>query len=252
MSVLIPLILGQAIVGGQGQSSAGDLSGYYNPRREVSFSGVVTGKTKGRAPGYAEGMSILVRTGKTIREVELGPTWYVGRQQAAVNLGDKVKVTGVPLVIDKRQRVVLARQIMRGKSVLALRDNAGNPYWTARRSTRMARSGGSAQRMDTMFQGTIGGMKMFDVNGESYAGYVLNTPNGPMDVAVAPSWYWNNQPTYFNVGDNVRLYGGRPIVVGGTGLGRPPIIVNSFDYSGGSVILSNGGGYVYGGFRNLP
>ena len=268
MSVLIPML---AMAVAQGRPSAGDLDGYYNPRREISFSGTVTGKTKGTAPGYAEGISILVKSGKAFREVELGPTWFVGRQQATVKLGDKVRVVGVPLRLDKRQTVVLARQIVRGRSVLALRDPRGNPYWSAR-PTRVASRG--MRREGTRYQGTFGEKKMMVINGQEYVGYTINTENGPVDVAVAPSWYYNNQGYNFNVGDAVTVYGGPATITGANiGLannggaaplnggsnirnggfvgGRIPIFVNSFDYNGGSVFLGGNGGYVYGygGFR---
>ena len=244
MSVLIPLLLAQAIAGGQGKDSAGDLSGYYNPRNEITFSGTVTGKTKGRAPGYAEGMSILVRTGKSVREVELGPAWFVGRQQAALNLGDRVKVTGVPLVVDHREKVTVARQIARGKQILALRDNQGMPYWDPRRSGKMASSTG------TQYRGRINRANTYTVNGEQYSGYVVDTANGPIDVAVAPSWYWNNQPNVLSPGADVTLYGNGPAAhVGAEGGYGGVILLNSATYSGGTILLNNGGVPVYGGFR---
>lgn len=250
MSMWIPLVLGQAIVGGYGQTSpaSAELDGYYNPRKEVTFSGTVTGKTKGKVPGQAQGMSILVKSGKTLREVEMGPAWYVGRQSASVNMGDKVKITGVPLKVG-RENVILARQITRGKNILALRDRDGMPYWNpVRRSTKVAVNGwnNASQRMDTRYEGTIRSANTFLVDGENYSGYVLSTPNGPVNVAVAPSWYWNNQPTYFRVGDNVTLFGnGGATNVGGV------ILVNSLNYNGGSIVLRPGGFPVFGGFRRF-
>jgi hypothetical protein len=248
MSILVSLLLGQAIVGGAGQTSAGELDGYYNPRREVSFSGVVTGKTKGQVPGMAQGMSILVKSGKSLRDVELGPAWYVGRQSAAVNLGDKIKVIGVPLKVG-RERVYLAREIRRGHKLLALRDAEGYPYWTAvRRRVVIHRGNGAAQRMDNRFEGTIGNMHTYNINGESYAGYVLNTANGPVDVAVAPTWYWDNQPSVYRVGDTVSLFGTRG---GATNL-NGVVLVNSMDYQGGTIVLRPGGIPVYNnGFRHV-
>ena len=249
MSVLISLLVGQAVAGA-GQGSAGDLSSYYNRNREVTFTGVVAGKTKGQAPGYAQGMSILVRSGKTLREVELGPAWYVGRQQASISLGQRLTVTGVPLLVDRRERVILARQVVRGRSVLALRDRAGSPYWTAFRAGTAARDG-AAQRMDRTYQGTIGDSTTFTVNGEEYAGYVVNTANGPMNVAVAPSWYWNNQSTRFSPGQQLTLYGNAVGRVRSPGsLNGGVLLLNSATYSGGTVILRPGGFPVYGGFQS--
>lgn len=246
MSMLIPLILGQAIVGGYGQTSpaAAELDGYYNPRREVTFSGTVTGKTKGKVPGLAQGMSILIRSGKNLREVELGPAWYVGRQSASVNMGDKVKVTGVPLKVG-RENVILARQITRGRNILALRDQTGMPYWNPVRRTRVAVNGrdSAAQRMDSRYEGTIGSVATYNVGGEDYSGYVLNTATGPVNVAVAPTWFWNNQPRYFRVGQGVTLFGDSAVNMNGV------VLVNSVDYDGGSVILRQGGIPVYSGFR---
>ena len=235
------LVLGQAIVGGQGRDSAADLSGFYKPRTEITFTGIVKSKAKGSVPGYAEGISILVKSGKNLREVELGPTWFVGRQQTNINLGEKVTVTGAPLILDNRQRVVVARQIKRGKQILALRDATGTPYWDARRKTRVAMSG----NRDTMYEGSVAAMKKFMINGEEYMGYTVNTANGPQDFAIAPSWYWANQPNVVNVGDAVTLYGNGPSARFGT-----TTLVNSFNYGGGSIVLRGPGGInpVYGGF----
>ncbi|RYG25507.1 hypothetical protein EON82_06845 [bacterium] len=245
MSMLLPILVGQAIVGGQGPASPGssELAGYYNPRREITFSGVVSGKTKGKTPGFAEGMSIMVKTGRNQREVELGPTWYVGRQSAAINLGDRVKVTGVPLRVG-RQQVILARRIMRGRNILALRDASGLPYWNARRTTRVAVTGnGAAQQLNNRFEGTISSSNTFMVDGEQYAGYVVDTANGPMNFAVAPTWYWRNQPTTLRIGDTVTLFGNG----GATRIGNVTL-VNSIGYNGGTIVLRNNGVPVYGGF----
>ncbi len=250
MSMLIPFILSQAVVGGYGQTSpaSAELDGYYNPHREVTFSGTVTGKTKGKVPGMAQGMSILIRSGKNLREVELGPAWYVGRQSASVNMGDKVKVTGVPLRVG-RENVILARQVTRGRNILALRDTDGMPYWNPVRRTRVAVNGGNsaAQRMDNRFEGTIGSTTTYNVGGENYSGYVLNTATGPVDVAVAPTWYWNNQPTYYRVGDTITLFGTRGNATNVNGV----ILVNSMDYAGGTIILRPGGIPVFNGFRRM-
>ncbi len=262
MSVLVSIVvLGQGIVGvsAQAPTAGTKLDGYYNRRNEVTFSGTVASKVKAVSPGKSQGMSILVRSGKAIREVELGPAWYVARQAAAVNLGDKIKVTAVPLNVGRR-RVFLARQIVRGRSILALRDAGGNPYWSIRRE-RVAsnNASGAAMQMGNAYEGTVERATTFMVNGEQYAGYVVNTANGPVNVAMAPTWYWNNQPNQVGVGQNISLYGNGPATVvgnngvgirGGNGVGV--ILVNSATYGGGTIVLRPGGIPVYGGFRTLP
>lgn len=250
MSVFVSLLaLGQGIVTGAGQapSTNANLDNYYDRRRETTFSGTVSGKTKGKVPGKSQGMSILVRSGKTLREVEVGPAWYVGRQSAAVNLGDKIKVTAVPYVVG-RQRVYLARQIVRGRNVLALRDSQGVPYWSARRASRVAvnNSNGAAQSMANTYTGTITGINNYNMNGETYSGYVVNTPNGPMNVAMAPDWYWNNQGANFQVGQQLTFTG----ALGARNVGGV-ILADSAYYGGGAFILRPGGFPVYGGFQPI-
>ena len=241
MSLLLPLLLGQAIVRGPAQNAptTGGINVSYDRRKEITFTGSVTGKTKGSTPGKSQGMSLLVRTGKTVREVEVGPAWFVSRQDASVKMGDKITVTGMPVVIDRRQRVVIARQIKRGKNVLALRDAQGTPYWSASRG-QMAMN---PSDMGTAYSGTIGNMTTFDIDGVPFAGYVVQTPNGPMNVAVAPMWYWQNQPTTFSVGNNVTFYGSNPI------RSNNVILADSATYGGGTFVFSRGGIPVYGGFR---
>ena len=72
---------------------------------------------------------------------------------------------------------------------------------------------------------------------------VVNTANGPMNVAVAPTWYWQNQPTVLRLGDSITLFGNG----GATRVGNI-ILVNSLNYSGGTIMLRPNGIPVYGGF----
>lgn len=195
-----------------GEAADALYSSAYNPQNLITVTGTVTGKIKGTANnGYAEGMSILVKTrsGK-VYSVDLGPAWYVAAQAAKVNMGDRVRVVGSPVVINGKEHVLLAKQIIRGHQILALRDESGLPFWSALRRGRYTVPGYPNQ-----VTGTIVSVGPVQAEGTTQVGYELKTDMGLMNVAVAPSWYLEQQGIGFKPGDNVTIFTGpTPAAIG--------------------------------------
>jgi len=247
ISVLVALAVvggafGQEVVirgsGGYGLDSP--YNKLYDTNRQIVITGKVTGKSFA-APikGMGEAMSILVKTPKngTI-QVDLGPRWFVADQLARVNIGDKVKVIGSDVRIDGN-RVILAKQIVNPKGkVLALRDYGGAPYWSA------SRQGVATNIPADAVSGTVLSSGMVTVDEIPMVNYVVQTPNGNVNVVTAPDWYWNHQDVTIGPGAAVRILGVNRVVQAGPGL----FIANTI-YSGGNTFtLRNNGIPVWNGW----
>jgi hypothetical protein len=104
----------------------------YDPAKEEAISGqVVSIETSAPMPGMAPGMQMLVRTddGQSTR-VQVGPTWYLERQDLGIQANTHVQVTGARAEIDG-QPVLMAREVQFDGQVVTLRDAQGMPMWNS-------------------------------------------------------------------------------------------------------------------------
>lgn len=104
----------------------------YDPAKEQIISGqVVSIETSAPMPGMAPGMQMLVQTddGKNSR-VQVGPMWYLERQDLDVKENTRVQITGAQAEIDG-QPVLLAREVQFDEQVLTLRGTQGTPLWSS-------------------------------------------------------------------------------------------------------------------------
>jgi sporulation protein YlmC with PRC-barrel domain len=109
----------------------------YDSAKEQTISGqVVSIETSAPLPGMTPGMQMLVQTddGKSTR-VQVGPAWYMERQDLDVKEHTRVQVTGAQAEIDG-QPVLMAREVQFDGQVITLRDAQGMPMWSSiRRAT---------------------------------------------------------------------------------------------------------------------
>jgi len=106
----------------------------YDPAREQTISGqVVSIETSTPMPGMVPGMQMLVQTddGKNTR-VQVGPMWYLERQDLDLKENMHVQVTGTQAEIDG-QPVLMAREVQFDGQSLTLRDVQGMPVWSSLR-----------------------------------------------------------------------------------------------------------------------
>lgn len=84
----------------------------------------------------SEGIRLIVRSDDDdeMLNVDLGPTWYMRRQQEQIQRGDEVTVTGSRVNIEG-QPVIMATEVRVGNRVLQLRDRNGAPLWDAWHTT---------------------------------------------------------------------------------------------------------------------
>jgi hypothetical protein len=104
----------------------------YDPAKEEVISGhIVSIETRAPMPGMAPGMQMLVQTddGQSTR-VQVGPAWYLERQNLNMQENTHVQVTGAQAEIDG-QPVLMAREVQFDGKVVTLRDAQGMPMWSS-------------------------------------------------------------------------------------------------------------------------
>lgn len=198
----------------------------YNTRTVITIKGKVTGRQI--APpmkGMTNAVTFIVRDAKGKNwQVDVGPEWYVNNQHTRIQLKDSVQVTGSRVTIDGHD-VILAEEIVKAKSVLALRRPAGRPYWDAifvETPADVAANQkvvyGPITAIDTFNDGTNGPTERLTVQ----------TDDGSVQVALAPTWYMQRQALQFALGEHVNVYTWAPVGVAttpaGIGLAAPPIV----------------------------
>jgi len=106
----------------------------YDPAKEQSISGqVVSIETSAPMPGMVPGIQMLVQTddGRSTR-VQVGPVWYLERQELDIKENTRVQVTGARAEIEG-QPVLMAREVQFDGQVITLRDAQGMPLWSSLR-----------------------------------------------------------------------------------------------------------------------
>jgi sporulation protein YlmC with PRC-barrel domain len=81
-------------------------------------------------PGMSAGAQCTVKTDEGTKVVQLGPTWFVSRQELRFAKGDEVTIKGVSANINGDQ-VFLPSEIKSSEGTLRLRDDQGRPAWDA-------------------------------------------------------------------------------------------------------------------------
>ena len=108
----------------------------WNPATVETVKGEVMTKDsitpqKGKNWSPAVGMT-LKKEDDYAAYVHLGPQWYIDKQELAINVGDKVEVTGSKIMVEGNM-VLLVSSIKKDDKTWQLRDEKGFPFWSARR-----------------------------------------------------------------------------------------------------------------------
>jgi sporulation protein YlmC with PRC-barrel domain len=80
--------------------------------------------------GVSDAATLTIKTDQGTKMVQVGPSWYVGRQDLRFLKGDQVTIKGVNATVGSDQ-VVLASEIRSSSGTLRLRDDQGRPVWDA-------------------------------------------------------------------------------------------------------------------------
>ena len=125
---------GSGPAGGWGAGSA--YNRQYNPATVVTLSGTVTTVDRFAASrNGTSGIHVVLKTGDETVPVHLGPAWFVENQDAQLQVGDEIEVTGSRITFDGRP-AILAAEVKRGGDVLRLRERDGFPAWHGWRRAR--------------------------------------------------------------------------------------------------------------------
>jgi sporulation protein YlmC with PRC-barrel domain len=106
----------------------------YEAAKEQTISGqVVSIETSAPMPGMVLGIQMLVQIddGQNTR-VQIGPVWYLERQDLDLKENTHVQVTGARAEIEG-QPVLMAREVQCDGQIIMLRDAQGMPMWSSLR-----------------------------------------------------------------------------------------------------------------------
>lgn len=113
--------------GGKGMNSP--YQKLYDPETIETISGIVESVDK-TPPlrGIHFDVNLTVKTEKETIPVHLGPEWYIDRLDTKIEKGDNIKVKGSRATMGGKP-VIIAVEVKKGNTVIAIRDNAGIPVW---------------------------------------------------------------------------------------------------------------------------
>jgi hypothetical protein len=98
----------------------------YDPKAEVTFTGVVEDFHESQLRGDHPGLHLLVKTETESIEVHACPVRFLKELDFVLDKGDTVKVVGSR---PGGTGVVIAREVAKGQISLILRDKTGAPVW---------------------------------------------------------------------------------------------------------------------------
>lgn len=104
----------------------------FDPGTVGSFSGEIV-KVEKVVPlhGMTEGVAVTLRNREETLTVQLGPLWFLERQDALMLLpGDTLEVRGSRVAINGEKGMIATEMARKGRG-LRLRDEQGLPVWSA-------------------------------------------------------------------------------------------------------------------------
>jgi hypothetical protein len=105
----------------------------YNLKTVETVAGEITAiDTLTSAKGRSYGVHLMLKTDKESIFVHLGPGWYLEKQDAKIELKDKVEIKGSRITFEGKPAIIAA-EVKKGDSILKLRDDNGVPVWSGRR-----------------------------------------------------------------------------------------------------------------------
>lgn len=111
---------------GRGQHSL------YNPATIVRVEGTIVDIQSVTRQGPGAGIHIRLQTTDNVKEIHLGPSWYIEKQDVKLNIKDNVTVTGSEVTYNGA-KVIIAAKVEKGPKTLELRDANGIPKWAQNR-----------------------------------------------------------------------------------------------------------------------
>ena len=101
----------------------------YDPKAEVTITGVVEDFHESKVRGDHPGLHLIVKTETETVEVHACPVRFMSELEFAIEKGDTITVVGSR---PGAGEVIVAREVTKGQTSLILRDKDGSPVWTGR------------------------------------------------------------------------------------------------------------------------
>lgn len=118
-----------------GWTSSSEYNHLYKGSPTTVKGTILSVQTKPPMKGMSDATVIKIKTGEGERTVQLGPSWFVNRQNLNLVAGDEVTIKGVKANV-QGEDVVLASEITTSSGTLRFRDDTGRPNWDAIRIER--------------------------------------------------------------------------------------------------------------------
>jgi hypothetical protein len=129
LSVVLLLVAGSLVAVEAQRRSQGGTPPSYDVATEVTLTGAIEDVKTIPGPGLQGGVHLMLRTAKEEIEIDLGPEWFLKKQNYRLNKGDDITVIGSRVKRDTGEAVI-ARQVTRGKETMTFRDEKGFPRWS--------------------------------------------------------------------------------------------------------------------------
>jgi sporulation protein YlmC with PRC-barrel domain len=114
-----------------GWTRSSDYNKLFTSGEKTTVNGTVV--SLGHAPpmkGMSDAATIKVRTDQGEKTVQLGPTWFINRQDLRFMPGEQVTIKGVRANVEGEE-VILATEVSTNEGMLRLRTDDGRPNWDA-------------------------------------------------------------------------------------------------------------------------
>ena len=113
-----------------GWGMGGSYCGMYNNGTVETITGEVMKIDKFfPSRGMHNGIQLIVKTDKETIPVQLGPAWYIEKQDFKVAVKDKITVKGSRITFNGKPAII-ATEIKNGDAVLKLWSDDGYPLWS--------------------------------------------------------------------------------------------------------------------------
>ena len=133
------VLLGVPLASAQTPKS-GKAGRMYDPATETTLKGTVEAVTQ-PTRGRMMGTHLTVKAGEESRDVMLGPSKFITSKGFTFVKGDSVDIAGSKVTMDGKEYVI-AREVVKDKKTLTLRDKNGVPEWAG---SAMGRGMGKSQ-----------------------------------------------------------------------------------------------------------
>ena len=80
---------------------------------------------------WSAGIHVILKSGKEMIPVHLGPGWYFTSQKLSLKIKDQVEVKGSRVTYDNAPAIIAA-ELKKGNQTLKLRNEKGFPLWSRR------------------------------------------------------------------------------------------------------------------------